>query len=242
MSDITAETPITIKNPSLLAAIQRVQAIEATLGSQAQIDSVTFNVTVGMDHVDQMVERSLTATPLPAPTEPRDPQRIDRDIPITPDHLRLYNLILEGYSREFASADGSQILLKAAKARREQGIHDLRMSLIRPIAVKDVQGSTCVYGGSLEGATTIGREHRPKECDTLIHLTHPISPDDLLERESRPLAKRIVRYRILGLDDAAWERQNQSASWPLDPDAWDNLIFSRWNQAVSVAHTVWGEA
>jgi hypothetical protein len=104
----------------------------------------------------------------------------------------------------------------------------LRMDIVRRIATQDVRGRTLVYGGELPGAEAVGS--KPVECDTLIHLSHALSADDLKERERGIQAQRILRYRIKGIDDVAWERQNQPAHWPLDRSDWVRLAQQRWAQ------------
>jgi hypothetical protein len=140
--------------------------------------------------------------------------------------MREYQQIINRFRKEWASSEGSQVLQEIASRCKDKAIQMLRMRILHPIAFLDVKGRTLVYGGELPGAEAVGS--KPVECDTLIHLSHALSADDLRERGIQ--AQRILRYRIEGIDGVAWDRQNQPAHWPFDRSDWLRLAQERWEQ------------
>ena len=105
----------------------------------------------------------------------------------------------------------------------------LRLRIIRHLAQGDViANDTVVYGEPLEGARLIDQPTGERiRVMRLIHLTHPVSPEDLYLREHNIHCSTIYRYRTIGLDDSDWLRQNEPRN-RMDAIAYRHLLLERY--------------
>ncbi|MBD2019323.1 hypothetical protein H6F43_03885 [Leptolyngbya sp. FACHB-36] len=192
-----------------------------------------FNLRVSLDVVDRMISRSLERSTPPPPhvLTPAPPERIDRTIDLTQaQQLQLLEIDLQFQSDWIASENREAE--RAARRSWQQAKEMLRRQVITPLITADATGSTLIYGfGHHASSITVldSPDGKRYQVDTLIHASHPVSPEDLYLRELRVEAGRIIRYRIPGLDDAAWMKQNEPRG-PLDPQAWRSLLTLKQGQ------------
>lgn len=224
-----AEKSITVSTNGLEDAFNILERLQLTAGYDATV-AYDGTLHVKAESLDPLVEEYMQAMSKAEPDDPVDrPDPSRRDVTVhIPDWARLE--LMEHQAKfidDYANAQTKDQQLGAVQAWKDYR-NKLRIDLITPIAQGHViHGHTCCYGGTLEGAQTLteitGEQIR---CDRLIHLTHPVSPEDLLMRESRVWCSSIVRYRVPGLDDAAWVAQNEPLQ-DINPETYRELLFWR---------------
>lgn len=196
-------------------------------------------LAIDMDAIDRLVENYLKSPVQPQPPKlPSTPQRIDRVVHLQiPEEVQLLKIQARWQEAIARAQTDDERIAATRRARIERA--GLRLSVITPVAQGDVGSITYVYGGQLSGAMPLRQSSGEcLECDTLIHLTHPCSPEDLLLREKNIKARRIYRYRVPKLDDAEWEAQEQPLRWPPTAQEYRDLLVLR-NLQMRKAHQKW---
>lgn len=185
-------------------------------------------LTISGDAIAEMLEAYVRGQERPQPPAIAiEPRRIDRTVKLSPaDEATVWGIQRDlGIDAGGVTHDDD---LRAIVQYRAERLAKLRLSIITPIAQGDVSGITYVYGGELVGALTLAQPTGERlECDTLIHLSHPCSPEDLHLRELGIRARRIYRYHIPGLDDAPWARQGDVLRWPMTALEYRELLLER---------------
>ena len=216
---------IRITHSSLEQAFLSLSRLGLKLGNHCKIIKPNYTIEIDLEAIDQVIEQELKrrANSHPAPQEP-EPERIDQWVAL-PQQAKIRLMKLEA---DFLRATQLGVSGPEAIATLNHGKATLRTEIVLPFAQAHVSGSTLVYGGQLEGATTIEADGRAATCDTLIHFSHPVNPEDLAIRERRITCNKIVRLQVEALDDIAWLKQNQPLHWPLNSRDWRNLLLDRW--------------
>lgn len=218
---------ISVSYDSLEAAFSALDKLGLTAGLDAIIE-LDATIRLKPQAISRLIEAFLRSNKPPDPgPECPNPIRRDRVIHIT----RAANLkLLEGHQKFLAAVDAAGDDLKARQAALEawaQYRRSLRLELVLPAAEADVvQGSTGCYGAELPGATTLQNTGEIIRCDRVIHITHPVSPEDLHLRERNVWCKEIFRYHVPGLDDAAWNYQNEPLQ-TITPEGYRELLALR---------------
>lgn len=183
-------------------------------------------MSIPMGAVDKQIEAYLRSQPTaPAPDSAAleyAPQRIDREIALTPveeaERLKIEAQFLAATDK----TAGYRAMMTARDALRTTAV-------LRNIPL-DVQGLTLIYGLAHDKCLTIGCDGIHRHCHTLIHGTHATNPEDEYLRELQVTCDRIVRYYVPGLDDGRWQLLNQPLRWPMTPQEWRQLLLARLNE------------
>lgn len=201
---------ISISHNSLLDCVTRVTKLGCTLGQDCTIQN--NNLVVNLDWIDQRIIEDLESQP--QPTEPPAPtQRIDRELMIDDDSKQQILLIEAEYLEAYTAANGVYRVCADALNVRSRKLQAIRDAIVKRYVPFDISGETLIYGPDIFKAQCLAYpDGRSRHLRTLIHFTHPRSAEELMIRESRITAERIVRYRVPGLDDAEWMRQNRTVA------------------------------
>lgn len=166
-----------------------------------------------MTHIDDLIVQQLRQNPAPEPPERiAPPERIDRVILLDNSQEIERAQIELNFLEAWDAAKGNPDAQIEAYEQQKRERRELRLRAIAPFVQLDILPErTLVYGtGEFDFAECIPRyDGMPRQVHTLIHHTHPVLPEELWLREHKVTAERIIRYRIKGLDDAEWDRQNQ---------------------------------
>lgn len=209
----------TLSRLGLTAGIDAVVELDGTVRLKAP--SLTPMVET---HIQQQQEKKVKAsTPQPSP------RRQDRSVPLpTWAHTRLLARQV-AFIHEFGNTKNTDRQADAIATWQDYR-RRLRISLLEPIVQGDVViGSTVIYSPpvAIEGARVLAQPTGETiRCDRLIHLSHPVNPEDLYLRERGISCKEIYRYRVLGLDDADWATQNEPLQ-AIAPDNYRQLLIAR---------------
>jgi hypothetical protein len=221
---------VVIPHHSLLECLQTIQRLKLVLGRDCQFDE-SFDLRIPLQTVDRLLEDGLNQPDLTSPVKTlltTTAERIDRVIDLIPD-LQLKALqISNQFQADWAAAGDDRGMERLARRRQLEAQRELRLEAIAPYVMADiVYGSTLLYGLRFEGVIPLqypdGKAYVVK---SLIHQSHPATPEDLYLREVRAVAEKIYRYRVPGLDDGDWFRQNEPRS-TLDAQGWRKLLAAR---------------
>lgn len=213
--------------------LQTVCKLGIILGRDCQF-SEDFNLKIPIVVLDRLIEEGLknpdtALSPQPSALSPQPPaERIDRVIELSSQQQIALMQIENQFQIDWLESDGSEDLQRKARRTQQIAKRQLRDDIVLPYATGDlVISSSLVYGAMLPMVASLGYpDGRAFTVEALIHFSHPTSPEDLYLREKRVTAKRIYRYRIPGLDDAEWMRQNEPRG-PLDAKGWRDLMRTR---------------
>ena len=198
--------------------------IAATLGTAADDPHCNLSgqeITVPWQAVDTAIatrlrrNRQHVTTAPETPTEPALPERLDIAISLDPGSPAQVQAM---QAKAQWIADTHAGIRNATKIYHGR-LQVIRDGLVLAHAMQAIEGKTLAYGAHIPGARLVQLDGIPRRCNTLIHLTHPTSPEELFLREAQIECDRIYRYHVPGLDDAAWSHQNELLRWP--PDARD---------------------
>ncbi|MBT9316313.1 hypothetical protein [Leptothoe spongobia] len=90
-----------------------------------------------------------------------------------------------------------------------------------------------VYGADINGMKTAIADGTHRQCDVLIHATHPVSPEDLWAREQGIKTSEIIHLMVSGIDNTSLARwYDKPASIPMDGKGWRKLLLARVNQTI----------
>lgn len=224
---------ITIPLRSLQEAFTKLTELKAILGHTARLKD-GLKLSVDLNHIDTLIESSMekkarSRSQFEIPPSAIPPvERIDRVIFMTAEHqLELLKIDTE-YEMAFSNADGVWERIEKAREEHLAAKRHLRLDILAVFVSIDTSGLTLIYGDRLFDSAVVldNPDGRARTVDTLIHYTHPVSPEELYLREQRVSAKRIIRYQVPGLDDGDWMRQDEPQS-DLDADAFRKIIRDR---------------
>ena len=212
--------PISIPTDSLLSGLEKINRLSLTLGQDCQI--WPDHILLDLGAIDRLKA--------PPTTQPEFIQTTRRDVEIqlSPES-NLQSLQIDAeFTRDWANAEGDRELERIARAKHLRAKAELREQIITPYVLEEcMAGKILLYGGDILLAYCLPfPDGRAWTVDTLIHFSHPGSPEELYVRERRVTAREIIRYRVPGLDDAAWERQNEPRGM-LDAIGWRELLLNR---------------
>jgi hypothetical protein len=186
-----------IKTGSLERSLDIINRLELTLGGDCTIHFNGVSITAPLN------------------------QRIDHDIILTPDQCNQltgigirFNADLERAGDDVNAQIDAAIAYGKAKAQ-------MRWAIVTPLAesIMAQSPSQLIYKSQYPD----GRSYFVR---SLIHLTHPASPEELWLREHRVTAKSIYRFHVVGLDDAEWDAQNEPRrEW--GDRVWRELLLGR---------------
>ena len=211
-------TNIEIPVNGWLEALDKCDRLKAVLGHDARFEDGTLSVS--LDVVDRAIAHSLDAPDMTPPKEPHVTLRDDRAIALTPEQELELAAIHADHAAAFFAAGGDRALEREAWRIRHWEQQSLRQRAIAPYLRQDASdGFTLVYGdcrpfladdtGVLVLECPTGR---PLTCHTLIHFTHPASPEERAFREWNVTSDRVISYWVEGIDDGARVRlQNPAA-------------------------------
>lgn len=218
-----------------ISGISQALEIARRLGLKLPDDAAVSDgeLVLSGDWIDRAIHAYVRSQPKRQSTVASvEPRRIDRAVKLGAAEEAKLAAIQRNFGAD-ARGVSQEADSQAVFDYRNEQLARLRLSIITPIAQGDVSGITCVYGGELAGALTLEQPcGEALECDTLIHLSHPCSPEDLHLREMGIRARRIYRYHVPGLDDAAWARQNEPLRWPMTALEYRQLLALRANQQL----------
>jgi len=226
MDDSTAF--ITIPHTSLNAALETAEYFGAAFGKDCLLEPESHNLRISLDLVDSKIVEALEISPTPLPTPQKfSPTRTDFTLELdTANQARLAEIELV-YLQEWEAANGDLDAQDIAYRDMRTAKKALRSQFLTSLIEAAAGPGTLVYGGWFANATCLERpDGQWRRVETLIHFTHPVSPEDLYLRECRVTCDRIIRYHIPGLDDAEWIRQNEPRQ-RLDAAKWRSLLLQR---------------
>lgn len=219
---------ITIPQNSIIDAFGLLDRLALRAGKDAVVD-LDGTIHILDEAIDRLIQVYLRNQLQPQPLPPAsDPYRQDRVIPMP---IWSQTLFLK-HQRSFIQAmnDAGDDLGDQAKAIAAWQLfrRKLRLRIIRHLAQGDViPNDTVVYGGALDGARLLeAPTGEPIRVERLIHLTHPVSPEDLYLREYNIHCRSIYRYRCPGLDDGDWLAHNEPRD-RLDSRSYRQLLLER---------------
>lgn len=196
----------------------------ATLAELFGVPQGESEMVIPFTAIDQAIEshlRNLQSVADSGTPESRDclPERIDREIVLTDaDQLNVLQA-----KADFLNSTNKQQGYKQMRSSHEA----IRTTIVLRNLPLDIQGHTIIYGLSHPQAESIGCDGIPRSCNTLIHGSHALSPEDEYLRERQITCDRIVRYFIPGLDDAQWSLINQPLRWPMTIQEWRLLCLDK---------------
>ncbi|NER78441.1 MAG: hypothetical protein F6K42_02470 [Leptolyngbya sp. SIO1D8] len=162
---------------------------------------------------------------LPKPTEP---ERIDKRLVLSPVEETQKTGIEAEFLANTIGADAEQ--KQAAYNNFIEAQRLLRQEVVLRAIRLDAEPDTLVYGLNIPGVSFIRwPDGIHRRCKTLIHGTHPVTPEEEYLRELQVTCDRIIRYYVPGLDDAAWQRLNQPVYWPMNPQDWRELCLRNYS-------------
>jgi hypothetical protein len=121
------------------------------------------------------------------------------------------------FGRKYREADGIKARSRVI-ADQEATAKQFRMRVLEGLIKADTLTGAIVFGdGFSEALRRPDGLHR--YGTVLIHASHPANAEELYLRESQCTVDRIIRYRVPGLDDAEWMRQDEPRE-TMDAIAW----------------------
>lgn len=195
---------------SLLEAVTRVNLLGCQLGKDCKI-LADDSLSISLDWIDEQVADGLKRRPRSLSGEPVPVERIDRQLYLSTEDEQAYAQIDADYLEDWLAADGNPREADAIAERRRMQLRNLRLQVVDKFIRYDIQGKTLIYGDRSfpKADYLIFPDGAAHAVETLIHYTHPGSPEEEWLRERRITAQRIIRYRVPPLDDAAWIGLNQ---------------------------------
>lgn len=229
---------IVIPCSSIRDALIKAEEFDAIFAKDCFLQEGTSNLRFDADFIDDRmieameVERILEETK-PQPRQFSKPVRVDTALELDSEGNIELLQIEASFLEAWQDANGDQDVLRQAQANRQRLRRKLRLDFLDSIIRRSVVGGdTLIYGLEVNGAVCLeeadGNTH---EVEVLIHATHPASPEDLYLRERQVQCDRILRWRIPGLDDGDWMRQNEPRE-TLDAKAWRRLLSDRAKRAI----------
>lgn len=220
---------ITIPYDSVPDAFAVLDRLSLRAGRDAIVD-MDGTIHILDEAIDRIIQDFLRLKRQPLPKLPPEPDRYrqDRVIPLP---VWAQTLLLK-HKRSFvlAMAEAKDDIDAQGRAIAQWQLfrRKLRLRVIRHLAQADViANDTAVYGGSLDGARSLeAPTGEVIRVERLIHLTHPVSPEDLYLREHNIHCSSIFRYRCPGLDDGDWHTQNEPRD-RLDAIGYRHLLLER---------------
>ncbi len=208
----------------MVEALETAQALNGKFGQDCFL-LPDHSLSLPLTFIQQCLQTS--AQPDPEPCK-RCPTRLDREIELDPKQQAQLLEIQAIYQQDWVAAAGNPYRRRLARRKLHQLKLKLRAEVLTPLVDLEITpGVTLVYGGFfLDALCQHAPDGRSYTVETLIHFTHPVSAEDLFLREHRVQCDRILRYRIPGLDDAEWMRQNEPRQ-TLDAQAWRALLLKR---------------
>ncbi len=217
-------SPIYITNDSFQAAIEQLKQLDGTLTKNAWLEPDNLTLKIDFELAEKVLIDRIPSPPIetkPSESPHFAPTRIDRRIPLNLEQSAEWtNITLDfagRYLRSIDPVESHKIAEDRATVARQ-----FRWNVIRSIVEMDkIQGSI-VFGGDFPDSIDFP-DGTHRNATVLIHASHPANAEELYLRESQTTCDRIIRYRVPGLDDSDWIRQdNQRDS--LDSIGWRKLL------------------
>ena len=220
---------ITIPYNSVPDAFAVLDRLSLRAGKDAIVD-LDGTIHILDEAIDRIIQSYLRVKRQPVPEPPPEPDcyRQDRVIPMPVWAQTLLLKHRRSFVQAVAEAKDDVDAQGKAIAQWQAFRRSLRLRVIRHVAQGDViANDTVVYGGALEGARLLeAPTGETVRALRLIHLTHPVSPEDLYLREHNIHCSSIFRYRCPGLDDGDWHTQNEPRE-RLDAMSYRHLLMER---------------
>jgi hypothetical protein len=191
--------------------------------------SLGENCTILIPSHDLQVNLSLVSPSIKARIEKGHlNQRIDHTIVMTIEQLNYLKWLGDRLTEEI-EGDEIKAIIKYGISKvnlRNAIIQDLVGDILRQ---RGQDGSVLIYGNlqGWAGAEILPYpDGRSRNVHSLIHFSHPASPEELWLREHRVRSTFIYRFHIPGLDDAEWAAQNE-ARQPFSDVVWRRVLGER---------------
>lgn len=200
-------TSVYIPNQSTAAAFDRAAQFHGTFAKDIWIQPDGTTLRIDLALAEQIMIDGMNE-PKPEPTiEKAPPVRIDRVYNLSPADQDEWIQIGLDFGRKYRAAQSTKERAKVI-ADQEATAKQFRMRVLEGLIKVDMVTGTIVFGdGFPEALRRPDGLHR--YGTVLIHASHPQSAEELYLRESQCTVDRIIRYRVPGLDDAAWMRQDE---------------------------------
>ncbi|MGL5060789.1 MAG: hypothetical protein ACRC62_12505 [Microcoleus sp.] len=216
--------PIYITNDSFRDAIEHLKNLGGTLTKNAWLES--DNTTLRIDF--ELAEKAFIDRIPPNDSETKAselshhrPTRIDRTIPLNLEQSAEWTSITLDFAGRYLQSTNPAEQEKIAEDRTTAA-RLFRWNVIKSILEMDMIEDHIIYGGDFPQSIPFP-DGIHRSAIALIHASHPANAEELHLRESQVTCDRIIRYRVPGLDDADWIRQdNQRDS--LDSIGWRKLL------------------
>jgi hypothetical protein len=215
------DNTIYISNQDTAGAIDRAFQFGGTFAKDCwlQPDGTTLKIDLALAE-RVMVDGMESAAPEPS-ENPAIPTRIDRTYPLSETDQAEWIQIGMEFGRRYREAQSlserSQVI-----SDQEAIAKQFRMRVLKPLIEADMVGDPIVFGTGFPDAL-LRPDGLHRYGGVLIHASHPLNAEELYLRESQCTVSQIIRYRIPGLDDAEWIRQNEPRE-TMDTIAWRKYV------------------
>jgi hypothetical protein len=221
-------TFIVLPHTSTSEAIDTAQSFGGVFGKDCFLQSDN-SLKIALDLIDDLIVQELRTPPAaPVAIPQEEPTRIDRTISMDmAQEIQLAQIEVD-FLADWETAQGDRAAENAAFKKRAIAKKMLRSRVLTPLVQMELSPeSNLAYGGFFDRATCLDwPDGKARTAHTLIHFSHPSSPEELWLREQRVNCRLILRYQIPGLDDAEWIRQNEPRQ-DLDCSGWRSLLWKR---------------
>jgi hypothetical protein len=218
-----SDSSIVIPHHSLIEALETATALNGRFGQDCFLEA-NYALKLPLAFI-QKCNGQPEINPVPCQ---RCPVRLDRVIELEPEQQARFAEIQLAYAQDWEIAAGNRYQQQLARRKYHQLKQVFRSEVLTPLVDMEISaGVTLIYGGFFfDALCQDAPDGRFYTVETLIHFSHPVSSEDLHLRERRVECDRIIRYRILGVDDAEWIRQNEPRR-ALNAEMWRELLVTR---------------
>jgi hypothetical protein len=203
------DTSVYISHQNTESALDRAFQFGGTFAKDCwlQPDGTTLRIDLALAE-QVMIDGIMPEDDGSVQGEARQPPiRIDRTYHLSPEDQSEWLQIGMEFGRKYREADGIKERAKVI-ADQEATAKQFRMRVLEGLIKADTLTGAIVFGDGFPEAL-----RRPDGLHrfgtVLIHASHPANAEELYLRESQCTVDRIIRYRVPGLDDAAWMRQDE---------------------------------
>lgn len=216
--------PIYITTDSFQTAIERLKQLDGTLTKNVWLEPDNLTLKIDFELAEKAFIDRIPSPPSetkPSESSHHAPTRIDRSIPLNMEQSAEWtNITLDfagRYLRSTNPAEQEKIAEDRATVARQ-----FRWGVIKSIVEMDKIADSIVFGGDFPDSIDFP-DGTHRHATVLIHASHPANAEELYLRESQTTCDRIIRYRVPGLDDADWIRQDNQRD-TLDSIGWRKLL------------------
>lgn len=199
--------PIYIPFDNTESAIARALEIGGTFSKDCWLQPDGTTLRIDLELAEQVMVDGIGQNQPEPVIQKAPPVRLDRAYPLSVEESSEWLQISMEFAYKYRAAQSIEERARAI-ADQEATTKQFRMRVLEPLIKVDTITGAIVFGdGFPEALRQPDGLHR--YGTVLIHASHPRNAEELYLRESQCTVDRIIRYRVPGLDDAAWMRQDE---------------------------------